>query len=686
MKILLRKTSFIMITLFAAAVVLVFPFRADSSVIDDAFWARDWKTMDSVYSASVSGDAVLETPALSPREKSVYANGLWLQGRYSESVAILESIQQILPEHLRAYAYMLSILGAERTDRKQDAFEHGLALWNSGPPDAVKYYLAYAMARLSRDLEYKDETVLWYRRMYELAPDKKREAEALAEIMNLGGANAGDAAAMLLDSPADARALAVLAAGAAERAGGLISYALGYIAYTNKKYGDAMKHFDAASADVKYGEAARYHGAYSAYYLKKDDDAYNLWKNIAMSGFDYPQRSVRALETLSRRSKKNDVIKLFGEIAARRAEDYPDVAIDALASTMRIGGAKEAKAAEEKLFTSHASSAQAATIRWERGWASWKGKKYRAAYDQWSAGYSAGIPNAELASRLLYWQSRSLEKLNSPKAAERVRNELLSNWPGEYYAFLVSPDGGIRQESVPEKFAVSSDLAEWGFVSYAKLEGTNILPAAATSADVPALYRSARLSLWDGEFAPAARMFTTMQRTLPRNEFAASELLKLAYPRAFEDTVLAASEKTGVAPEIIWGVMRQESMYQPDVTSRAGAYGLMQLMPGTAKGEARKMAVSDDAYLNPADNIMLGANHLAGLFARYDEAPLAFAAYNAGGGRVNKWAQNPITDMAEWIEDIPFRETRGYVKAVTRNIEAYKTLYPKEEKKEAEAK
>jgi soluble lytic murein transglycosylase len=672
-----------MITLFVT--IPVIQFRADASAIDDAFWARDWKTADAIYASPVSDDAAPETPALSPREKSVYANGLWLQERYSESVSVFESIQHNLPESLRAYAYMLFILAGERTDRKQDAFERGTALWNSGPPDAVKYYLAYAMARLSRDLEYKDESAVWFRRAYELAPDKKRAVNALAEIMGLGAANTGDAAAMLLDSPSDARALAILTAGA-ERAGGLISYALGYMAYTNKKYGDAMKHFDAASADVEYGEAARYHCAYSAYYLKKDDDAYDLWKNIAISGFDYPQRSVRALETLSRRSKKKDIIELLEEIAALRAEDYPDVAIDALVSIMRIGGEKEAKSAEETLFSLHASSVQAATIRWERGWSSWKDKKFRAAYDQWSAGYSAGIPNAELASRLLYWQSRALEKLNSPKAAERVRNQLLSEWPGEYYAFLASPDGGIRREPVPEKFVVPSDLADWGFVSYAKLEGTNISPAHATSADVPTLYRSARISLWDGEFAPAVRMFGTMQRTLPRSEFTSSELLKLAYPRAFEKTVLAASEKTGVAPEIIWGVMRQESLYQPDVTSRAGAYGLMQLMPGTAKSEAKKMAVPDDAYLNPDDNINLGANHLAGLFARYKEVPLALAAYNAGGGRVNKWARNPITDMAEWIEDIPFRETRGYVKTVTRNIEAYKTLYPEEGEKEAETK
>jgi soluble lytic murein transglycosylase len=112
----------------------------------------------------------------------------------------------------------------------------------------------------------------------------------------------------------------------------------------------------------------------------------------------------------------------------------------------------------------------------------------------------------------------------------------------------------------------------------------------------------------------------------------------------------------------------------------------MQLMPDTAKGEAKKMAISDDAYLNPADNVTLGANYLAGLFARYGEAPLVFAAYNAGGGRVAKWTKKEITDMTEWVEDIPFRETRDYVKAVSRNIKAYKTLYSKEGREEAEVK
>jgi soluble lytic murein transglycosylase len=330
------------------------------------------------------------------------------------------------------------------------------------------------------------------------------------------------------------------------------------------------------------------------------------------------------------------------------------------------------------LFSKHASSVQAATIRWERGWKAWKDKKYREAHDQWMAGYSPDIKNSELASRMLYWQARALEKLNSPVAAEKIKIQLVTNWPAEYYTFLASGDGGIRREPAPEKYDSSNDLLDWGFVTYARLEGSNITAANVTSADVPTLYRTVRLALWDEDYSSAVRAFSVMQRVIPPNELASSELLKMSYPRAFERNVRAATEKTGVSSEIIWGVMRQESLYEPDVTSSAGAYGLMQLMPATARGEAKKMAMSDDAYLRPADNIMLGANHLVGLFARFRETPLALAAYNAGGSPVSRWSASPIFDMAEWVEDIAYRETRGYVKAVLRNIEVYKSLYPKE--------
>ncbi|MDR1885880.1 MAG: lytic transglycosylase domain-containing protein, partial [Synergistaceae bacterium] len=156
-------------------------------------------------------------------------------------------------------------------------------------------------------------------------------------------------------------------------------------------------------------------------------------------------------------------------------------------------------------------------------------------------------------------------------------------------------------------------------------------------------------------------------------------LLRNAYPRAFETEVRTASEKTGVDKSIIWGIMRQESMYEPDVTSSAGAYGLMQLMPGTAKGEAQKLKMDADSYKQAASNILLGANHMAGLIARFKDMPRALAAYNAGGTPVTRWSAEPITDMEEWVESIGYRETRGYVKAVLRNINVYRSIYGENE-------
>ena len=667
-KIILTTAALVFFTLLPAA-------TSRASVMEDAFWNREWQTLDQIYSAAVPNDDSLPSFPISPREKSLYANGLWIQGRYEEGVKILEGIYQDYPDHLRVYADMLYILGLERTGFRQEAYERGQTAWGSAP-DNLKFYLAYAMGRLSRDLEIEGEPVIWFRRMYESAPDRNRETTALSLIMETGGTNADEAAAMLVNSRGNARALAILVAENPIRAESLAAFALGHNAYSSGNYTEAMRQFEIASNDPDVGEDARYYAAYAAYRERRDDAAFDIWSEIVLgNNFGYPQRSVQRLEALAARSRKSDIIRTFRQAAVTRAADYPDVAADALAALIRIGDAAAAQEAEEKLFTEFHSSAQAATIRWERGWSAWKARRYMEAYEQWNAGYSPDLTNAELASRMLYWQMRALERLNSPVAAERVRARLIAAWPGEYHTFLVSADGGLRREPVPEKYLAQSDLLDWGFAVYAGLLGANITASDVTFDDVPTLYRTARLAAWDDDYPAAVRTFNVMRRVVPSEDMASSELLKPAFPRAFERDVAAASERTGVTKETIWGVMRQESLYQPDVTSSAGAYGLMQLMPATAREEARRMDIPEDSYLRPADNILLGAHHLVGLYARFREPSLVFAAYNAGGGRVRQWTQETVTDIPEWVEDIPFRETRGYVKAVLRNIQVYNLIY-----------
>jgi soluble lytic murein transglycosylase len=126
-------------------------------------------------------------------------------------------------------------------------------------------------------------------------------------------------------------------------------------------------------------------------------------------------------------------------------------------------------------------------------------------------------------------------------------------------------------------------------------------------------------------------------------------------------------------------VVREESSYYPRALSRAGARGLMQLMPATAQpmAENRGLAFRNGSLLDePGANLQLGASFLAGLVREFGDPRLALAAYNAGPKRARQWWKERKTDDVEaWIEQIPYDETRQYVKKVMFSWEEYKRIY-----------
>lgn len=152
----------------------------------------------------------------------------------------------------------------------------------------------------------------------------------------------------------------------------------------------------------------------------------------------------------------------------------------------------------------------------------------------------------------------------------------------------------------------------------------------------------------------------------------------LSYPLLYEREVGQAASQEGVTAATIYAVMRQESRFVPHAISSAGALGLMQIMPGTAKrmwGQRREGAPFSDLRLfEPTTNIALGAAYLAKLQQRYS-GNLAYvaAAYNAGPQRVDDWLRRSHGSMdAAFVELIPFDETREYVKAVLTNEAMYR--------------
>jgi soluble lytic murein transglycosylase-like protein len=166
-------------------------------------------------------------------------------------------------------------------------------------------------------------------------------------------------------------------------------------------------------------------------------------------------------------------------------------------------------------------------------------------------------------------------------------------------------------------------------------------------------------------------------------------IVKFHYPRAFEKDVLKQARQFGVSPFLIWGVMREESRFRPDVISIAGAVGVMQLMPPLANriGMNLRDPVAKRTQLTDARrNIRYGAYHLLELQAQVEKLAvdpqlkpaLQVAAYNAGIEAVQRWLKQKDTSSLDvFIESIPFQETRGYVKRVLQSAYIYSRLYGK---------
>ncbi len=159
-----------------------------------------------------------------------------------------------------------------------------------------------------------------------------------------------------------------------------------------------------------------------------------------------------------------------------------------------------------------------------------------------------------------------------------------------------------------------------------------------------------------------------------------------AYPRAFASLVTKTATETNVPAPVLWGVMREESAFIADVKSPSNAHGLMQLLPSTARDVARGTSYSSDetALHVPRVSIALGAKLLAGLRASFPDNPsLAIPSYNAGAGAIRAWLRARAgADYDLWVEQIPYEETRGYIKRVLQSELIYAELYAPEVAKE----
>jgi len=168
------------------------------------------------------------------------------------------------------------------------------------------------------------------------------------------------------------------------------------------------------------------------------------------------------------------------------------------------------------------------------------------------------------------------------------------------------------------------------------------------------------------------RCINTSDRT--RAEFDAEQ----RFPMPFRDAVVRRAREIGLDPAYVYGLIRQESRFIMDARSHVGASGLMQVMPATARWTARRIGLNGFTIdqLNDRDtNIAIGTAYLKLVLDDFGGSmPLAAAAYNAGPSRPRAWRNGPVLEAAIWAENVPFSETRDYVKKVLANTTNYAAI------------
>lgn len=636
-------SAFLFATLFAGS--------GFASEVDRLFWERRWDDLASLASED-----------LSDREKSVIANGLWTQQKWPEALAIMESLKGSYPAEVAPYGAMLHVLGLERTGNLKEAYGSALALYKSSPPEDLTYYVCYSLARLTSNSEERRK---WLRRMIGATDDGTLKAQTLEQLMDFPDPSLSDASAMLKIRAFNEKALALFRKAPASRER---SYRLGYAAYLKGKDGEAIKYLSQVPLSGYFAESALYYRSMSLYRLKKYGEALPLLSRlIFMEGSDFIVRGTKRISLIAVRGHGEEAKKILYR-ASR--ELTGEGALTASASYASILTGEDKVKEEDRLLKNHPGSKAASAILWDRAWDRWNSGDYKGAlgfFRRASEGRSGGFPEH------LYWAGRCLEKTGEGEKAKETFRLLTENHPISVYAFIADPDHSLVFDEAQKSLnRTETELERWGFAVHSKMKRID-------SSDPNERYNGAWLANWMGQEEEAYRAARPLASMTVGGKGFPRALACFLHPRPFRADVEAIAEKFSVEPEIVWSIMKQESAFNPSAVSWVGASGLMQLMPGTAKWEAETMKMGKYDVFTVRDNIMLGTAHISRLMKTYPRLEWSLAAYNAGGGNVNKWnkksGEKPL-DL--WMEGIPFTETRGYVKRVMGNLFVYRQLYGSE--------
>ncbi len=463
----------------------------------------------------------------------------------------------------------------------------------------------------------------------------------------------------------------------------------------------------------------------------------------------FPYEGIRSLYRLAQAYRRRGSLRLSMRYFKKLAKRYPKhyLADDAVFSVAlfweRLGKLKKAKKAYTRLLKDFPQGDMAGVARWRLAYRAYRQQQWQAATRDFGRIYNL-FPKDRYAPPALYYSARLLEKIKSSKKVILKRYlRLIRSYPLHFYSFLAIArlkNLTKKKISFPKRgknlIPKKALLLPWGPLPSKPLDLDEIEKAfeGRSASFIKSLryqkgvefYRLGLLKeaaeewaqLLDCRYFPNAQ---TRRRCGYRGDEGA-ELLALhfrkagvyhladrvyrrrgkiagylrfepktfaswylAYPRPFGGFVNNYANQDKIPTSLVYGLMREESTFNPQIQSWANAYGLMQLLYPTAKAAARtkpnplpfhpNLKVED--LLTPEINIRLGIRHLRMLYRQFDgKLPMMIGAYNAGSRWVKRWLKrSPKLPLDEWIETISIKQTRHYVKRVLQSYAIYHFLY-----------
>ena len=286
-----------------------------------------------------------------------------------------------------------------------------------------------------------------------------------------------------------------------------------------------------------------------------------------------------------------------------------------------------------------------------------------------------------------YWKARALQALSreSPDgdAMRATASSLLEGIAGRlsFYGGLASENLGITA-TLPARPAPLTDAEREVALRYPGLtRGLQMIGLGLRHEGVREWNFTLR-GMSDRELLAAAQLACDREvwdRCINTSDRTRAEVdMEQRFPTPFRAEIQARARELGLDPAYVFGLIRQESRFIADARSTAGAMGLMQVMPATAKWTARKIGLANynaDQIADRQTNIKLGTGYLKYVLDDFGGSlAMAAAAYNAGPSRSRRWREGPVLEAAVWAENIPFNETRDYVKKVLSNSAFYAAM------------